>query len=49
MAKQKYDPNDVAAGREYVASYVEFIHYAERLYDAATNDAHGHYEEKSGR
>ena len=34
MAKKKYDPNDVAAGRAYSSAYVEFVHYAERLYDA---------------
>jgi hypothetical protein len=35
MAKKKYDPNDVEAGRAYSSAYVEFVHYAERLYDAA--------------
>lgn len=35
MAKKKYDPNDVEAGRAYSSAYVEFMHYAERLYDAA--------------
>ena len=35
MAKKKYDPNDVVAGRAYSSAYVEFVHYAERLYDAA--------------
>jgi hypothetical protein len=35
MAKRKYDPNDVAAGRAYSSAYVEFTHYAERLYNAA--------------
>lgn len=36
---------DVAAGREYVKAYVEFIHYAERVYEAATASAHGHFDE----
>ena len=35
VAKKKYNPNDVAAGRAYVHAYVEYVHYAERLYDAA--------------
>jgi hypothetical protein len=34
MAKKKYDPNDVEAGRAYSSAYVEFTHYAERLYNA---------------
>ncbi len=40
-----YDPHDVTAGREYVRRYVEFIHYVERLYEAATTTAHGHFPE----
>ncbi len=35
MAKKKFDLNDVEAGRAYSSAYVEFVHYAERLYDAA--------------
>lgn len=35
LANRKYDPNDVAAGRAYSSAYVEFTHYAERLYNAA--------------
>jgi hypothetical protein len=35
MAKKKYAPADVEAGRAYSNAYVEFVHYAERLYDAA--------------
>jgi hypothetical protein len=38
-------PKDVAKGREYVASYVEYIHYVERLHEAARRPAHGHFEE----
>jgi uncharacterized protein DUF6448 len=40
-----YDPNDVAAGRRYVQAYVEFIHYVERIHEAATTAAEGHYAE----
>jgi hypothetical protein len=35
VSKKKYNPNDVAAGRAYVGAYVEYVHYVERLYDAA--------------
>ena len=42
MAKKKYDPKDVAAGRTYSSAYVEFVHYAERLYDAAETLAPEH-------
>lgn len=43
MALRKYDPADLGAGRAYVAAYVEFIHYVERLYESAGTDPHGHY------
>ena len=42
MARKKYDANDVEAGRAYVGAYVEFVHYAERLYDAAALAAPEH-------
>ena len=45
-AARAYTPDDVAAGRAYVAAYVEFVHYVERLHAAATHDAHGHYEQR---
>lgn len=35
MAKKKYDPNNVEAGRAYANAYVEYVHYVERLYNAA--------------
>lgn len=35
MARKRYDPNDVEAGRAYSNAYVEFVHYADRLYEAA--------------
>jgi hypothetical protein len=38
--RRRYDPNDVAAGRAYVKSYVEFTHYVERLHETATSTAH---------
>ena len=42
MAKKKYSPADVEAGRAYSSAYVEFVHYAERLYDAAETLAPEH-------
>ena len=41
MAKKNFKPDDVAAGREYVKAYVEFIHYAERLFQAASKPGEG--------
>lgn len=35
MAKKKFDPNDLAAGRAFSNAYVEYVHYVERLYNAA--------------
>ena len=45
VAAKAFDPGDVAAGREYVKAYVEFIHYVERLYEASTTVIHGHFDE----
>jgi hypothetical protein len=46
VAHRMFKPSDVAAGREYVRAYVEFIHYVERLYAAITASAHGHFAEE---
>lgn len=35
LAKKEYDPADVNAGRAYSKAYVEFVHYVDRLYEAA--------------
>lgn len=44
QSKRNYDVNDVNAGREYVASYVHFIHYIEALYSGNTeNVEHQHH------
>ena len=45
QARRKYDVNDVAAGREYVKAYVEYIHFVERLHEAVTSPAAGHFAE----
>ena len=44
-AARGYAPADVEAGRRYVAGYVPFLHYVERLYEAATTSVHGHEQE----
>jgi hypothetical protein len=41
--KRNFRSEDIAAGRDYVASYVSFIHYVEGLHQAATGSAEGHY------
>lgn len=45
MAKKSFNQDDLAAGREYVKAYVEFIHYAERLYEATAQPVEGHAQE----
>lgn len=37
QSKRNFDVNDVEAGREYVKSYVHFIHYVEGLFGGETN------------
>jgi len=44
-AAKKFARDDVAAGRKYVAAYVEYVHYVERLYEAAGKPAQGHTPE----
>jgi hypothetical protein len=40
--RQRFDPNDVAAGRRYVEAYVPYVHYVEQLWEAATGTVHAH-------
>ena len=47
LAKSKFDPKDVEAGRAYVRAYLEFVHYVERIYESTKNPAHGHYAENA--
>jgi hypothetical protein len=42
-ASKRFDPNDVSAGRRYVEAYVPYVHYVERLWEAASGAAHGHH------
>jgi hypothetical protein len=41
MEKKQHADENVAAGREFVEAYVEFVHYVERLHTDATGPA-GH-------
>jgi len=45
VEKQAFDVNDVSAGRKYVEAYVPYVHYVERLWEAATGPVHGHHPE----
>lgn len=45
LTKQKFEKNDVKAGRAFVKAYVEYIHYVEALHKAAVKPAHGHFPE----
>jgi hypothetical protein len=42
VATKNFNRTDVAAGREHVKAYVEFLHYVERVYQAAQGPAEGH-------
>jgi hypothetical protein len=45
VERKNFAPADIAAGREYVDAYVTYIHYFERLYEAAEKAVTGHYDE----
>jgi hypothetical protein len=45
ISKKKFKADDVEAGREYIEAYVKYIHYVERLYEAAKIAAPGHFPE----
>lgn len=45
VEKKNFATDDVAAGREFVESYVTYIHYVEGLYEAAAKPITGHYPE----
>lgn len=42
---KRFRPDDVEAGRRFVRAYVEFIHYVERLHEAISAEAGGHFDE----
>jgi hypothetical protein len=43
MATKTFTVDDVASGRAHVKSYVEFLHFVERLYEATMTAPHGHF------
>ena len=45
MAKKDFSKDDIEAGRASVKAYVEYVHYVERIYQAAKAPAEGHYQE----
>lgn len=45
ISKTDFSKDNVAAGREYIEAYVEYIHYVERIYEASKEPAKGHYPE----
>jgi hypothetical protein len=45
-AKARFDKDNVAAGREYVKAYVEFLHYVEQIYENAAHPARAHSSEQ---
>jgi hypothetical protein len=44
-ALRRFRSSDLEAGRRYVAAYVAYVHYVERLFQAATAPAEHHYDE----
>ena len=48
LTARKQADSSVLAGREYVAAYVEFVHYAERVHQDAASAAGGHDEASTG-
>ena len=41
MNKKNFDATEISKGREFVESYVKFMHYIEGIYEAAqTNRMH---------
>lgn len=45
MARKGFSREDVQGGQAYVKAYVEFVHYVERIYEAARNPAPAHFPE----
>lgn len=46
--KRGFKAGDLPAGRDYVASYVSFVHYVEAVHQAAVGSAAGHYPDEGG-
>lgn len=45
VSAKGFRPDDRTAGRAYVKAYMHFIHYVERVYEASTAGAEGHFDE----
>lgn len=45
VSTKDFDKNDAEAGRRYVKAYVAYIHYVERLHEAASKGILGHFPE----
>lgn len=45
VARKDYQQENLGAGREYVKTYVEFIHYVEGIHQAIQSGARGHFRE----
>jgi len=48
LERKKFGADDLEKGRAFIRAYVEFIHYVERIYEAATKPAEGHFGESEG-
>jgi hypothetical protein len=48
MKTRDFQPADVAAGRDFVAAYVDFLHYVEDLHRAAASDGAHHQGAQAG-
>lgn len=44
LRERNFAVDDLESGRRYVAAYVSYIHYVERLWEAATGPSHGHHD-----
>ena len=47
LSREKFKKDDVAAGQQYIGAYVSYIHYVERIYEAAKDPAQGHFPESA--
>ncbi len=43
FARRNFSPDEVTAGREFVAAYVPYVHYVERLWQDAAGAAQHHH------
>jgi hypothetical protein len=45
LEAKRHAGDDVEAGRSYVSTYVQYVHFVEDLYQAATRATRGHFED----